>query len=310
MHPKTIAIILALGIVTTIVAMPDDLYSAELARPTAFGLMLAGGVDYWSGDRIYDADGNQTNFSDTGTKSNHLLIPVKFGFHLPCPQWSWYLDLPILAQNYTSATGQITQHDIGMANPWLVTRWIPQLSGGLWLGPRAGLRIAGLSKTVVNITGNTEMASGDNSWGFDLGLLFAYRPTESQFRLDGQAGVRYLFPADYKLSIMGYTLFDYKETPPLSARAELAPGLAWNKSWVSYVKGYATLDLDKGKIHNNSMDLDSDEDQKQLLGAGIRQAWEASPSNEVGLEFDYELSGKATVAGWHLIIDYVGYLPL
>jgi hypothetical protein len=290
--------------------MPDDLYSAEIARHTAFGLMLAGGVDYWSGDRLYDADGNQTLFSDTGTKSNHLLFPVKFGFHLPCPQWSWYLDLPILAQNYMPATGQITQHDIGMANPWLVTRWIPELSEGLWIGPRAGLRIAGLSKTVENVTGDTEMASGDKSWGFDLGVLFAWRPESGKFRLDGQGGVRYLFPADYKLSIMGFTLFDYKETPPLSARAELAPGFAWDKSWVTYVKGYAALDLDKGTMHNNVTNIDADEDVKQLLGAGIRQAWEASPSNELGLEFDYELSGKATAAGWHLIADYVGYLPL
>ncbi len=310
MHLKIIAMVLGLGIATTLLAMPDDLYSAELARPTAFGLMLAGGVDYWSGDRLYDADGNQTPFSDTGTKSTHLLIPVKFGFHLPCPQWSWYLDLPILAQNYTAATDEITQHDIGMANPWLVTRWIPQLGDGLWLGPRAGLRIAGLSKTVENVTGDTEMASGDKSWGFDLGVLFAWRPESGKFRLDGQGGVRYLFPADYKLSIMGFTLFDYKETPPLSARAELAPGFAWDKSWVTYVKGYATLDLDKGKIHNNSMNMDSDEDAKQLLGAGIRQAWEASPGNELGLEFDYDLSGKAIAAGWHFIADYVGYLPL
>ena len=85
---------------------------------------------------------------------------------------------------------------------------------------------------------------------------------------------------------------------------------AWDKAWVTYVKGYVTLDVDKGAMHNNVTNIDTDEDAKHLLGAGIRQAWEASPSNELGLEFDYELSGKATTAGWHLIIDYVGYLPL
>jgi hypothetical protein len=310
MHLKTLTMVMLLGMAMIAAAMPDDLYSTEYARPVAFGLFLAGGTDYWSGDRTYDADGNKTLFSDTGTQANHLLIPVKFGFNLPCPQWAWYVDLPILAQNYVASTGQITQHDIGMANPWLVTRWTPNLGHGWWAGPRAGLRIAGLSKTVVNATGDTELASGDNSWGFDIGVLFAWRPEAGRFCLDGQGGVRYLFPADYKLSIMGFTLFDYKETPPLSARAELAPGFAWAKSWVTYVKGYATADLDKGKIHNNSFNTDTDEDQMQLLGAGIRQTWEASPSNELGLEFDYELSGKATTAGWHLILDYAGYLPL
>jgi len=310
MHTKTTLFILVLGLSTIVLAMPDDLYSAELARPTTFGLMLAGGVDYWSGDRVYDADGNKTLFSDTGTKSNHLLVPVKFGFHLPCPQWSWYLDLPILAQNYMAATGQVTQHDIGMANPWLVTRWIPELSEGLWLGPRAGLRIAGLSKTVVNVTGDTEMASGDKSWGFDIGLLFAWRPPEGKFRLDGQGGIRYLFPADYKLSIMGFTLFDYKETPPLSARAEVAPGLAWANGWVTYAKAYGSFDISRSKMHDNITDFNTESDRSQIYGAGIRQSWEASPSNELGLEFDYDLSGVLTEAGWHLIADYVGYLPL
>jgi hypothetical protein len=310
MHLKIITVFLLLGIAISAVAMPDDLYSAEYARPAAFGLFIAGGADYWSGDRAYDADGNKMLFSDTGTQANHLLFPVKFGFNTPCPQWAWYVDLPILAQNYVAATGQITKHDIGMANPWLVTRWIPQVSDGLWLGPRAGLRFAGLSKTVENVTGDTEMASGDKSWGFDIALLGSLRPVDKLFRLDGQAGIRYLFPASYKLSIMGFTLFDYKETPPLSARAELAPGITWAKSWVTYVKGFATVDLNKGKIHNNSYNMDTDEDQMQLLGAGIRQTWEASPSNELGLEFDYELNGKAVSAGWHLIADYVGYLPL
>ena len=307
---KLVLGVLALGTAISIFAMPDYLYNTELARQNAFGLLLAGGVEYYQGDRAFDGDGNKTLFNDTGTKSDHILVPVKFGFYLPNPQWSWYVTLPIIAQNYVASTNQVTKHDVGLANPYLVGRWLPALNSDVLIGPRIALRIAGLSKTVLDSLGNTELPSGDKSWGFDGGFLFAYHPQTNLFRLDGQAGLRYLFPADYKLSMMGTTLFDYKETPATSVRGEVAPGLAWANGWVIYAKAYGSFDVTTGKIHNNTYDMDQNIDKTQLYGAGLRQSWEINTADELGLEFDYDISGKATEAGWHLTADYVGYLPM
>jgi len=303
----TLAILLLSSLVS---AMPDYLYNVELARQNAFGLMLSDGVEYYHANRDFDSQGKSTKMTDIDARYNYLLFIVKMGYHLPNPDWSVFIDLPIIAQNSVAGADQITKHDLGLANPYLVGRWIPYLGGGLRLGPRLGLRFAGLSKTVKGATSATSIPSGDDSWGFDLGVLCSSRSEQSAFRLDANAGLRYLFPAQYKLSAMGITMFDYRETPPISVRGEIAPGIHWHKHWTTYIKGYGNYDLTKGKVHDNTYDTDTEADKTGLLGVGFRQTCEINPANELGIEFHYDLKAWGRNAGWHLTRFYVGYIPM
>lgn len=295
-------------------AMPDYLYSVDYARSNAFGLLMATSFGYFSADRVYDNDGDSTKLVDNDAKNTRVLVPVKLGYYLPNPDWSIYALFPIVSQNSIAGTDQVTKHSVGMANPYLVARWTPYLGGGFRMGPRLGVRFSGLSQTIQDtITSNTQIPSGDKSWGFDVAVLCSSRSENSPFRLDAQAGIRYLLDAEYKtyISSLSMTLLDYKETPPATARVELAPGLAWSDNrFVSYVKAYTELDLTKGKHHNNMTGLDSEFEKAQLLGAGVRQGWEIDRSNELGLEFDYDINGKNTYCGWHLSLDYNGYIPM
>ena len=318
----------------------DPLYDFDYARVGIKGMYLTGGPEFNLDNAYYDDSGKKVEGDGYEYSSMDIWIPIRLGYSFN-ERFSAGVVVPIASLSHKTilSTGseEMTQSNTGLGNPWLWGKGclIGALANNLRL--RLGIKLPFGAYTIEDQmidfyndpNSDIKLITGDKSLAFDLAVVFTSRNQSSQFRLDGQAAIRYSMEGTYMYDIIDQSAssvtVEEKITPGIWINLRAMPGMAFfsSKSLEAYLWLEYAMQLTHDKKKSTTGGIDNGEMKtsgKSLFTTGIRADVLFDPNNVLELKFLYDVmavGGKtgpntfdAMPAGMSFGLGYFGYIPM